>query len=163
MTARIVRTPDPRPRAVGIDPGQNGAAVAVGADGATVIAVQTWRHAKVPPRIEILHPQDVVALEAQHVGGPHASLVLSEWCGRMLATLPSGITVLRPLATSWRAKVFRDGRLQRIPAKRRAVAAATPFLQAFDPGLRITHDLAEAWCLARFAAFCPVEDEVTTP
>jgi hypothetical protein len=105
-------------------------------------------HHRTPPAITILQRGDVVVLEAQHVGGPHASLVLSEWCGRLIATLPEGITLLRPLATSWRAKVFRNGRLCREAAKRVAVATATPYLNADLP---ITHDRAEAWAMARYA------------
>jgi hypothetical protein len=142
---------------LGIDPGQTGAAVLVAEDGETVLGLQRWSDAKTPPMVlpELILNARVVALEGQHVAGPHASLVLAEWSGRLLATLPSGLPVLRPLATSWRAKVFRCGRLQREPAKRLAVRAASPFLLAFNPELRVTHDLAEAWALARYAAFCP--------
>lgn len=135
-------------RFVGIDPGQTGHCVVIGDDGSTVLAEQGWRKLRIPPVITILEPGDVVALEAQHVAGPHACLVLAEWCGRLLATLPAGITVLRPLATTWRAKVFRNGRLQREPAKRVAIAAATPYLSAGTP---VTHDRAEAWAMARYA------------
>lgn len=135
-------------RYVGIDPGQTGHCVVVGDDGETVLAEQGWKKLRIPPAITILEPGDVVALEAQHVAGPHASLVLSEWCGRLLATLPSGITVIRPLATTWRAKVFRNGRLQREPAKRMAIAAASRFMTG-----DVSHDRAEAWCMARYARF----------
>lgn len=133
-------------RFVGIDPGQNGACVVVGDDGRTVLDQQRWMKHRIPPLIEIIEGGDVVAFEAQHVGGPRASLVLAEWSGRMLATLPPNITILRPLATTWRAKIFRQGRLQREPAKRLAIAAALPYV----PGT-VTHDVAEAWCLARYA------------
>lgn len=139
-------------RYVGIDPGQNGAAVVVGPDGCTVLDLQTWRKAKTPPSIIVLEGVDLIAVEGQHVADYHAALVLSEWCGRLLASLPIGIPVLRPLATSWRAKVFPGARLRREPAKRLAIAAATPYLAAFG-FLRPTHDLAEAWCIARWAAF----------
>jgi hypothetical protein len=105
-------------------------------------------HHRAPPALTLLRAGDVVVLEAQHVSGPHASLVLAEWCGRLIATLPEGITLLRPLATSWRAKVFRNGRLSREAAKRVAIAAATPYLPAVHP---VTHDRAEAWAMARYA------------
>lgn len=133
-------------RYAGIDPGQTGHCVVIGKDGCTVIAEQGWRRLRIPPVLTILEPGDVVALEAQHVAGPHASLVLSEWCGRLLATLPSGLVILRPLATTWRAKVFRNGRLQRGPAKQMAIRAATPYFPE-PPG----HDRAEAWAMARYA------------
>lgn len=133
-------------RFVGIDPGQTGACVVVGDDGLTVLDQQRWSRCRVPPLLTVVEAGDVVALEAQHVGGPRASLVLAEWAGRMLATLPEPIVLLRPLATTWRAKVLRNGRLQREPAKRLAIAAATPYL----PG-PVTHDAAEAWLLARYA------------
>lgn len=136
-------------RFVGIDPGQNGAAVVVGADGRTVLEEQRWTKARTPPAITVVQPGDVVALEAQHVAGPHASIVLAEWSGRLLASLPDGAVVIRPLATSWRAKVFRSGRMRREPAKRLAIAAATK--HAAGIGTPITHDVAEAWCLARYA------------
>lgn len=141
-------------RYVGIDPGQNGACVVLGDDGQTVLDEQTWNKARVPPRITVVRPGDVVSLEAQHIGadadgnlwGARASLVLAQWCGGLLVSLPPGILLLRPLATSWRAKVFRNGRLQREPAKRIAIAAATPFLTG-----KITHDRAEAWAIGRYS------------
>lgn len=134
-------------RYVGIDPGSTGACVVVADDGRTVLDQQRWWGHKVPPRLTIIEPGDIVALEAQHVGrGNRSSLTLAEWAGSLIATLPEGITLLRPLATTWRARVLRQGRLQREPAKRLAIAAATPHL----PG-PVTHDAAEAWCLARYA------------
>lgn len=140
-------------RYVGIDPGMTGAAVVVGADGLEVLDLQAWHRSRVPPAITVVLAGDVVALEAQHVGrGNHASLVLAEWTGRLAAALPPGITILRPLATSWRAKVLRDGRLQREPAKRLAIAAATPHLVAAG-WTDVTADIAEAWCMARYACF----------
>lgn len=133
-------------RYVGIDPGQRGAAVVIGDDGVTVIEHQVWARQKTPPAITVVRPGDVVALEAQHVRGPHASIVLAHWCGMLEATLPEGITLLRPLATTWRARVFRAGRMRREPAKALAVQAATQYF-AEVPG----HDLAEAWALGRYA------------
>lgn len=158
------------PRVVGIDPGQNGGAVEVAPDGETVLGVQRWAKCKRPPAMTLVLPGTLVVLEQQHVGGPHASLVLATWCGVLMGQLPgaveidldepdwssvppNGIAVIRPLATTWRAKVFRDGRLSRDAAKRLALAAATPRLHAFDPAAAISHDVAEGWCLARFGTF----------
>jgi hypothetical protein len=132
-------------RFVGIDPGQTGACVVVDDDGCTVLDVQRWSKQRTPPLLTVVEEGDVVALEAQHVARHQASLVLAEWSGRMIATLP-WVVLLRPLATSWRAKVLRGGRLQRHPAKQLAIAAASPYV----PGT-VTHDVAEAWCLARYA------------
>lgn len=139
---------------LGIDPGQNGALVAVAEDGLSVLGVQTWKKSRTPPRLDpaLLRGAALLALEAQHVGGPHASLVLATWCGYLLGTLPPGLPVQRPLATSWRAKVFRSGRLSREAAKALAIAAATPHLAAAGHP-NPSHDLAEAWCLARWACF----------
>lgn len=175
---------DATPRTfLGIDPGQNGAAVLVAEDGKTVLGIQLWSPPRKPrfattdelvawkrlcqrvPRIVLnLDACAQIALEAQHVGdGNQSSLTLARWAERLAVSLPSTIPLVRPLATSWRAKVFPrgGGRLQRDPAKRMAVAAATPFLQAFDPDVRVTEDLAEAWCMARYAAFCPIEVPTT--
>ena len=136
----------------GVDPGQNGACVVVAEDGMTVLAVQEWRKAKIPPALTCLDGVSVIAIENQHVSGPHASLVLSAWCGWLCGTLPSEIPVLRPLATSWRAKVFGNGRLTRGPAKALAMAAAGPHLSGWYEG-KMRDDLAEAWCIARYCAF----------
>jgi hypothetical protein len=114
--------------------------------------VAEWERSIRPPRLTVLSGVRALALEAQHVDGPHASLVLAQWCGGLLAHLPPDLVVTRPLATSWRAKVLRCGRLRREPAKRLAIAAATPWLAAFGM-TEISHDVAEAWCMARFCTF----------
>jgi hypothetical protein len=133
---------------VGIDPGQTGAMVAVGPDGVTVVALQTWSRCRTPPALDLL-PTDVVAVEAQYIGhGAHASIVLVEWTGRLLAAVPAACRVTRPLAGAWRAKVFRRTAMRRDAAKRMAVETANR--HAVGLGADPSHDLAEAWCLARY-------------
>jgi hypothetical protein len=137
-------------RFAGCDPGQTGACVVVDEDGETVLAVQTWEDAELPPALTILDGVVVLALEEQYIGpGAHASLTLAAWSIRMLDSLPSSIQVLRPLATSWRAKVFRGPRLRRAAAKRKAIEAASPYL--VDHVAKVTPDVAEAWAMARYA------------
>lgn len=165
-------------RFVGLDPGQTGACVVVGDDGATILAIQAWTKpakpktrkgegvhlfarrlaewivaVQTPPVFTVVRPGDVVALEAQHVNGPHASLVLATWSGRAIERLPTGIVLIRPLATTWRAKVFRDGRMTREVAKRFAIAAAAPHLAAFGAEADRIGDVSEAWAMARYARF----------
>jgi len=150
-------------RCVGIDPGMTGAAVVVDHE-CSVIDVQTWRRSPTPPILEIVRPGDVVAVEQPYVQlSPASALKLSEWIGRLLATLPIDVIMLRPLASTWRAKVLRAGRIKRDPAKKLAVHAAMPYLREFadkeecpPPWLpthtaQVSHDLAEAFLIARFA------------
>lgn len=141
-------------RYVGIDPGRAGAAVVVGDDGLTILAVQRWAGALTPPSLTVVLPGDVVALEAQYLGAnPRSMATLVEWCGRLLAGLPLDVVVTRPLATTWRGKVLRKPRMSRLVAKRMAVTAAAPYLAAFDPSVRWREDDAEAFLMARYARF----------
>lgn len=137
----------------GIDPGQTGAAVAVAGDGLTVVAVRAWRRHPIPPGLaDLVEPGDVVAVEAQYVGpGAHASLALAEWTGRLLEQLPAGCAILRPLATTWRARVLRRGRVSRSEAKGLAIAACRAHAIGLAPELASKPDVAEAWCMARYA------------
>lgn len=134
---------------IGIDPGQTGAAVLVGADGLEVLDIECWRGSRIPPRIRMVEPSSIVSLEAQYGSRP-TTLVLAEWCGRLLATLPEGCTVHRPLATTWRGRVLRRSRLRRDVAKELAIRAARPHLEAAG-WTHITDDVAEAWCMARYS------------
>jgi hypothetical protein len=55
-------------RFAGCDPGQTGACVVVDEDGETVLAVQTWEDAELPPALTILDGVVVLALEEQYIG-----------------------------------------------------------------------------------------------
>ncbi len=140
-------------RFVGVDPGKAGALVEVAPNGATVVAVHRWSRCAVPPDAVLLHlaglrAGDVLAVEQGYVGpGAHASLVLAEWTGRLLAGVPPGVEVLRPLATTWRAKVLRAARLGRADAKAAADRAAAIGTGAGE----LSGHSSEAWCLARYA------------
>ena len=140
-------------RFVGIDPGRTGALVVVGDDGQTALDVLTWAGQDMPPAgiVQRLVPGDVVALEDQYIGaGAHASKTLHEWTVRLLVQLPDDVTVMRPLASSWRAKVFRRARLRRAAAKRLAIAACREHSGLADE-LAAMPDVAEAWAMARYA------------
>lgn len=137
---------------VGIDPGRTGAAVAVGDDGLTVVWARSWRALDVPPDDLPIRSGDVVAVEAQYVGlGAHSSLRLAEWTGGMLAGLPRDVGVMRPLATTWRAKVLRQGRLTREAAKEAALVLCHRHAIGMPAELAWLVDVAEAWCMARYA------------
>lgn len=131
----------------GIDPGQTGALVEIGADGHTVVRWVEWRRERVPPDGVLADlSAEVVAVEAPYVGpGARASLTLAEWTGRLLAQMPAGPTVVRPTAAQWRPKVLRASP-GRVEAKALALRAAA------SCGLvGVSDHVAEAWCLARYA------------
>jgi hypothetical protein len=138
----------------GLDPGQTGAFVAVDDDGLTVLDILYWEDAEFPPKLPLL-PDDVVAVEEQYVGrGAHASLRVAEWAGEAIAQVRgAGCTLLRPLATTWRAKVFHRPRLDREAAKAAAIALCVENARNLDPELAHLPDVAEAWCQARYARF----------
>jgi hypothetical protein len=150
-------------RYVGIDPGYVGAAVCLSDDGRTVLHVARWSTkapkvipGRIPaeptlPRFEWLLPTDLVALEQQFVGkSARGSVSLSIWSEKLMRTLPPEIAFCRPLATTWRGKVFGRSRLSREVAKRFAIAAAARDLARF--GITDTKgDTSEAWCMARYA------------
>ncbi|MEO0603266.1 MAG: hypothetical protein AAF211_17640 [Myxococcota bacterium] len=140
-------------RFVGIDPGLTGALVAIDGDGATAVDVRTWKNAPAPPAgiAHLVARGDVVAIERPYVGkSPHAALALAEWIGWLRCLMPRRITLIRPFASEWRAKVLRRARIRRALAKRMAVA-----LCLRHSGLRhevaSRHDVAEAWLMARYA------------
>jgi len=125
--------------------------VAVGDDGLTVSAYLSWRDLDHPPALAVLD-EDIIAVEAQYVGpGAHASLRLAEWTGALLASLPPGCRILRPLATTWRARVLRRARMGRKEAKRAAIAACVAHSSGLPAGVSALPDVAEAWCMARYA------------
>lgn len=139
-------------RFVGIDPGRNGALVAVGDDGATATLVRHWRSQNRPPEEawKGILADDVVVIEYPYVGrNAHSAIVLSEWIGRLLEHLPSDAEVLRPNAGAWRAKVFRRARLTRQAAKSLAVAACVQH-SGIPERMARQHDIAEAWAMARY-------------
>ena len=135
-------------RYLGLDPGQSGALVEVASDGRTVVAWRQWRRERTPPRdlLSDLGAETVIAVEAPYVGrGARASLVLAEWTGAVLAQIPEDVTVLRPTAQQWRAKVLRANP-DRASAKRLALRAAETV-----GWVGVPDHVAEAWCLARYA------------
>lgn len=150
-------------RYVGVDPGLTGAAVCIADDGRTVLHVTKWstkRARAVPgrapplptlPGLPWLLPTDVVALEAQYVGrSKRGSVALAIWTEHLMRSLPADIVLVRPLATTWRAKVLGKSRLERDVAKRLAIAAAAAPLARFGLDQDAKGDVSEAFCLARF-------------
>ena len=104
-------------RFVGIDPGREGACVVIGDDGVTVIDMVQWARAAEPVPVPVLSG-DVVAVEAAYVGkNVRSAMSLQFWRGRLIDRLPTGITLLEPTATIWRAKVLRRPRMTRVVAK----------------------------------------------
>ena len=142
-------------RFVGIDPGQSGAIVVVGDDGMQVTEHLWWKNAWIPPiaAAQIVQRGDVVSIERPYVGrDPKAAITLCEWIGWLRSLLPSErtITLIRPFASEWRAKVLRRARLGRALAKQLAVAAC--IRHSGLPHAEATrHDIAEAWLMARYA------------
>lgn len=137
----------------GLDPGQTGACVVVGDDGLAVLAVQNWEGEKTPPALSCLEGVGLVALELPYAGEDfHAALVLAHWCGWAHRDLhAAGVEVVQALAVTWRAKVLRIGRVTREVAKAKAIDAAQKHAVGLAPELAALPDVAEAWCLARYA------------
>ena len=135
----------------GVDSGQTGAAVRVDRDGLTALEVIDWKRRRDPPRLPI-EPGDVVAVEAAYVGkSPRSAMALQLWRGKLIGTLPPGIHLLEPLATTWRAKVFRRGRMRREAAKETAMLLAQRHAIGLPP--EYPDHVAEAWLIARYACF----------
>lgn len=135
----------PHMRFVGIDPGKTGALVVVGEDGVSVVDVQSWSRASVPPVLRV-EAGDIVTLEGLYVGkSRRGSMSLAEWTGMVRAQL-TDCTVLRPSASEWRGKVLRVAGLPRARAKALAVSAA-----AKHAPMLATEDECEAWLMARYA------------
>jgi hypothetical protein len=138
-------------RFAGIDPGRTGALVVVGDDGLTVLHAELWRDAPEPPILPVL-PTDVVAVEEQYLGKNAKSFAtLVRWTERLVVRLPEGCTIVRPLATTWRAAVFRRSRMSRAAAKRMALEAARLHAVDLPPELAASPDVSEAWAIARYA------------
>jgi hypothetical protein len=141
----------PPRRFCGVDPGQTGAAVWLADDGLTVLHVEYWVDALTPPRLPVL-PTEVVAVEDQYLGKNARSFAtLVRWTERLVVGLPDGVLLVRPLATTWRAAVLRRARLGRTAAKRVALEAVRLHARGMPEEFAGLPDVAEAWCLARFA------------
>jgi hypothetical protein len=138
-------------RCWGIDGGRDGAALRIAEDGLTCLELVTWARAADPPALPI-RAGDVVALEAAYVGkNPQSAMKLQLWRGKLIASFPAGIVLEEPLATSWRAKVFRGVRMRREVAK----AAALELAHKHAIGLpdEYPDHVAEAWCMARWTLY----------
>jgi hypothetical protein len=130
----------------GVDGANTGAAVLLAEDGVTALEWTEWK--KCPRVVLPVLEGDILALEAPYLGKSARSFrVLCEWRERFKATLPPGVVLAEPNASHWRAKVLRVAGLARVPAKERAIRAATLHSNLPQP---IGADLAEAWCLARW-------------
>jgi hypothetical protein len=142
--------PASRPPAfVGIDPGREGAAVVLAHDGVTVLELVQWARAREPVPVPVI-AGDVVAVEAAYVGrNVRSAMSLQFWRGRLIDRLPDGITLLEPLATTWRGKVLRRPRIGRDAAKALAMEAARKYAIGLPD--EYPDHVAESWLIARFA------------